>query len=233
MLIGHVAVGFAAKPWTPRTSLGTLVFAALLADVLWGVLLLAGVEHVQFRSGIGAANYAVATDIAWSHSLATGVCWAVLFALLTRQRDADGRAARMIALAVLSHWVLDAIAHRPDMPLAPGLSARIGFGLWTSVPATVLVEGGFWVLALVLFLRRSKPRRRLAHVVLWSAAMFLTLAWYNNIAGPPPPNPRTAPAASLAFFSLTIAWAYWVDRLYGPAIANRLQATRHRGIERN
>ena len=135
-------------------------------------------------------------------------------ALLYWRRSNASRAAWILAAAVVSHWMLDAIAHRPDMPFAPGVTARVGLGLWTSVPATVIVEGGFWVAALVFFVRTRSARRRMAPVVLWGVAALLTLAWYNNIAGPPPPNPRSAPVASLVFFTLIIAWAYWVDRLY-------------------
>ena len=214
MLVGHVAVGFAVKPFSPRLSLGLAVFAAMLADVLWCVLMLAGVEHVQFTGGHGAANYLVATDIAWSHSLATGVAYGVLVALLYWRRSNVWRAAWILAAVVVSHWMLDTIAHRPDMPFAPGVTARVGLGLWTSVPATLILEGGFWAAALVFFVRTRSARRRMAPVVLWGVAALLTLAWYNNIAGPPPPDPRSAPVASLVFFTLIIAWAYWVDRLY-------------------
>src|SRR5262249_34013113 len=107
---------------------------------------------------------------------------------------------------------LDVVSHRPDMPLAPGLAPRYGLGLWASVPATLAVEGGLWLAALVLYARASRPRGWGGVVVLWIAAAVLTLAWYNNVAGPPPPDPRTARAASLVFFSLIVAWAYGTNR---------------------
>jgi len=227
MLVGHVAVGFAAKRFYPHWSLGTLVFAAMLADVLWCVLMLAGIEHVTVTGGRGAANYFHATDIAWSHSLATGAVWASAVVMMRRVKmrrlksphytdprsTGDSAPSWVLAVAVLSHWVLDVIAHTPDMPLAPGTSARLGLGLWTSIPATLLVEGGFWVLALALFRAQRRTRSVLGALVLWSGAAFLTLAWYNNIAGPPPPDARSVPIASLVFFLLIIGWAFWVNRL--------------------
>ena len=80
MHVGHFAVGFVAKRVEAKLSLGTLVLAALLADFLWCGFMLAGIEHVRFKSGMGAANYADAHDIALSHSLLTDAVWAALFA---------------------------------------------------------------------------------------------------------------------------------------------------------
>ena len=213
MHVGHFAVGFLAKRVEPKLSLGTLVLAALLVDFLWCILMLAGVEHVQFKPGMGAANYADAHDIAVSHSLLTNTVWAALFAgayFLLRRYP---RGAWVLFAAVLSHWPLDVAAHRPDMPLAPGVDRYLGLGLWTNVPATVIVEGGLWLLALILYARATRAKNRLGVYVFWGVAALLTLIWYNNIAGPPPPNPRTAPVFSLVYFSLVVAWAYWMNRL--------------------
>lgn len=212
MLVRHVAVGLAAQRLEPRLSLGTFVMAALLADVLWTVFVLAGLEQVRFTDGMGAANYYVAVNVAWSHSLVAGAAWAALLAGAFRRRYGS-RASAFVAAAVLSHWVLDVISHRPDMPLAPGLSGRYGLGLSTSVPATMAVEGGVWAIALLVYARATQARSRAGTIFFWSVVPLLTLAWYNNVAGPPPPNPDTAPVASLIFFVLLIAWAYAVDAL--------------------
>lgn len=245
MLVGHFAVAFAAKRIGPRSSLGTLMLAAMLADVLWCVFMLVGLEQVEFRSGRGAANYSVAVDIAWSHSLVTGVLWGVVLAAATAGRarssrmkpqpdrdrtgvDVEGdldmrRGAWIVFAAVLSHWLLDFISHPPDMPIAPGLPGRFGLGLWTSVPATVIIEGGAWIAALIFYARVFRPRGRARALVLWTVVGLVTLVWYNNIAGPPPPNPQRAPIRSLVFFSLVIAWAYWIgagDRGQGLNPAN-------------
>lgn len=99
------------------------------------------------------------------------------------------------------------------MPIAPGLAMRMGFGLWTSIPATIIVEGGFWVIGLTLYLRATRAKNRASVLVFWIVAGILTLAWYNNIAGPPPPDPHTAPIQSLVFFSLLVGWANWMNRL--------------------
>jgi membrane-bound metal-dependent hydrolase YbcI (DUF457 family) len=219
MLVGHFAVGLAAKRVEPTISLGALVLAAMLADLLWCIFMIAGIEQVQFRPGTGAANYYAASNIAMSHSLLMDALWAGLLAAGYFLRQRYPRGAWILFGAVVSHWLLDWISHRPDMPLAPGTHRHFGLGLWTSIPATVIVEGGFWLLAVIFYARATHAKKRAGVYAYWSVIVILTLAWYNNIAGPPPPDPRAAPIVSFAFFSLTVAWAYWMNRLRSTAAA--------------
>jgi hypothetical protein len=151
MFVGHFAVGLAAKRLEPGISLGTLVMAPMLADLLWRLFMIAGIEHVQFKPGMGAVNYLMASDIALSHSLLMDGLWASLFATGYFLRRRYPRGAWLLFGAVLSHWLLDWIAHRPDMPLTPGAHTYFGLGLWTSVPATIVLEGGFWLVAVLLY----------------------------------------------------------------------------------
>ncbi len=213
MFVGHLAVGLVAKRIEPKLSLGTGVLAAMLVDLLWAIFLIAGIEHVHFKPGMGAGNYFDAYDIAMSHSLLMGAVWAALFAAAYFLRRHYPRGAWILFAAVLSHWFLDFVSHRPDMPLAPGVHRYFGLGLWNSIPATLIVEGGFWLVAIVLYIRATRPKNRAGVYAFWSVVALLTLAWYNNIAGLPPRNPHTAPIVSLIFFSLVVAWAYWMNRL--------------------
>jgi LexA-binding, inner membrane-associated putative hydrolase len=213
MLVGHLAVGMVAKRVEPKISLGTLVLAAMLVDFLWCVFMVAGIDQVQFKPGRGAANYFVPINIAMSHSLLTTVIGASVLAGAYFLRRRYPRGAWVIFAVVLSHWLLDFIAHKPDMPLAPGLPWVFGLGLWTSIPATLIVEGGFWLLAIIIYVRATRAKNRAGLYAFWVVAALLTLIWYNNIAGPPPPNPKTAGISSFIFFSLVVAWAYWMNRL--------------------
>lgn len=213
MLVGHFAVGLAAKRIEPAVSVGTLVLAAMLADLLWCVFLFAGIEHVQFESGMGAANYFRASDIVMSHSLLMDGVWAGLLAVAYFLKRRNPRAAWVIFAVVLSHWVLDWISHRPDMPLSPGVHRHFGLGLWSSIPASVVVEGGIWLAAVILYARVTHAKKRMGVYAYWIVVGVLTLVWYNNLAGPPPRDPHTAPIASFVLFSLAVAWAYWMDRV--------------------
>jgi hypothetical protein len=213
MLVGHIAVGLAAKRITPRVSVGTTVLAAVLPDLLWCTFLLAGVERITLKPGRGAVNYLAASDIAFSHSLLMDAVWGALLAAayFLARRYAHG--AWMLFAAVMSHWLLDFVAHGPDMALAPGFDWRFGLGLWNSVASTIIVEGGMWLLAIMVYARATRPKGRIGVYAFWIGVAFLTLAWYGNISGPPPASVRAMAISSLIFFSCVVAWAYWMNRL--------------------
>jgi hypothetical protein len=221
MLVGHYAVGLAAKSAEPKVDLGTLVLAAMIPDLAWSVFMILGIEHVQFTPERGAGNYFHATNIAMSHSLLMNSIWAALLAGAYGFRKHYPRGALFVFMAALSHWLLDFISHQPDMPLAPGVTKYYGLGLWTSIPATLILEGGFWLSAIILYIRATHAKSQAGNYVFWSGIAVLSLLWWSNIAGLPPRNLRTAPVASLVIFSLSVAWAYWV---------NRLRPTRSRNI---
>jgi len=162
MLVGHIAVGLAAKRVTPRVSLGTLVLAALLPDLLWCIFLLAGIEHVEIKPGRGAVNYLAASDMALSHSLLMNAAWAALLVAAYFFARHYARGAWMLFAAAMSHWLLDFVAHRPDMALAPGVHRYFGLALWNSVAATVIVEGGMWVAAVIVYVRATRAKGRTA-----------------------------------------------------------------------
>ncbi len=213
MLVGHIAVGLAAKRITPHVSLGTTVLAALLPDLLWCVFLLTGIEHVELKAGLGAVNYLGAPDIVFSHSLLMDAVWGALLAGAYFLARHYGRGAWVLFAAVMSHWLLDFVAHRPDMALAPGVHRYFGLGLWNSVAATVVVEGVMWLLAIIVYVRATRPKGRTGVYAFWIVVVLLTVAWHGNIAGPPPASVRAMAASSLIFFSCVVAWAYWMNRL--------------------
>jgi hypothetical protein len=213
MFVGHYAVALIAKREEPRINLGTLVLAAMFADIAWCVFMIFGLEQVQFKSGMGAGKYFSATNVALSHSLLMDVVWATLLALAYLLRRRYPRGGLMIFLVVLSHWLLDFVSWRPDLPIAPGMHRYVGLGLWNSIPATLLVEGGLWFIAVILYVRFTRSKNLTAAFVFWVGIALLTVMWLNNIAGPPPQNPKAAPFASLIVFSLTVAWAYWINRV--------------------
>ena len=141
MFVGHFAVGLAAKPFAPRVSLATLILAAAFADLLWIVFFVTGLEHVEIAPGLMATNSLNLVSVPFSHSLLMDAVWALLCAGIYFLARRDSRGAWIIAAAVLSHWVLDVVTHRPDMQLAPGIDTRLGLGLWNSPTATLIVEG--------------------------------------------------------------------------------------------
>src|SRR5205814_4956976 len=133
VFIGHFAVAFAAKRAAPTVSLGTWFIACELVDLIWPLFLLFGVETVMITPGITAFTPLDFVSYPWTHSLLMCAVWALGFAVLYWLLRRALLAAALIGAVVLSHWFLDAIVHRPDLPLAPGSHLKIGLGLWHSV----------------------------------------------------------------------------------------------------
>ena len=210
MFVGHLAVGMAAKKLAPRTSLGTLLLAAQMADVVWPVLVLTGVEHVRVAPGITAVTPFDFYDYPFSHSLLMDVAWAGLFAGAYFAVRRYGRGAWVLFATVVSHWVLDWVSHRPDMPLAPGTSARYGLGLWSSIPLTLVVEGGMWIAGIAVYLGATKAKDWAGTQGFWPMIVLLTAMWLGAIFGPAPPNGRAAAWSALSMVVI-FAWGYWVD----------------------
>jgi hypothetical protein len=128
MFLGHFGLAFAAKKAAPKTSLGTLVFAAQFSDMLWPILLLVGVEHVRIVPGLLSASPFDFTSYPISHSLVAQLGWGALIGLVYFAIRRDGRSALLVGGLVPTHCVLDCIAHRPDMPICPG-SSKYGLGM--------------------------------------------------------------------------------------------------------
>jgi len=211
MFVGHLAVGLAGKRMEPKISFGTWILAAVLADLIVFPLLIGGVERFQAVPGVTVNR--MAGEIPYSHSLLMDAVWAGLFAGVYFLWRRYPRGAWLLFAAVLSHWVLDFVSHRPDMLLAPGTQATFGLGLWNSITATLVVEGGLWLLAIIFYVRATKPKNRAGTYAFWVGAVLFTLAWYGNITTGMEPNPVRAGISGLIFFTLIVAWAYWINRL--------------------
>lgn len=210
MFIGHYAVGFAAKRAAPRASLGVLIAAAGLADLLFPVFTLAGWEQVRIEPGATAvAPFAFIYPL--SHSLLTGVGWAVLFAALYWVWTRYLAGAVTIALAVVSHWLLDLVTHRPDLPLYPGGTTLAGLGLWNSVAGTVAVEGLLFVAGVWVYAAMTRPRDRTGRYAFWSFVALLVVLYVSSLLGPPPPSVTAMAVVGLLAW-LFVFWAAWFDR---------------------
>jgi membrane-bound metal-dependent hydrolase YbcI (DUF457 family) len=217
VFIGHFAVAFAAKKAAPGVSLGTLVLAAVFLDVVWPVLVLAGIETFRIVPGITAINPFDFTYYPWSHSLLMTLVWSAVFALVYWAASGDRNGAVWVGLVVASHWVLDFASHRPDMPLYPGGSEKVGLGLWQSIAATFAVEGALFAAGVALYLRATRSRDRVGTIAWWTFVALL-LALY--IPGPWAARPPSESAVAIfGIIALLIfgPWAYWTDRHREPA----------------
>jgi len=211
MFLGHVAIGMAAKRAAPRVSLTVLVLAAQLADVIWPALVGLGIEQVAIEPGNTRVTPLNFISYPYSHSLFTLALWSIAFAPvfgLSRGR----RAVPILAALVVSHWVLDVITHRPDMPIIPHLGTKLGLGLWNSIPATMAVEFAMYAVGLWIYLTSTRPRDRIGSWGFGVLAAFLVVVYLANVFGPPPPSVSAIWIGALIGAGVMTLWAWWVDR---------------------
>jgi hypothetical protein len=218
MFVGHLAIALAGRAASRTTSLAWFVTAACFVDLVWPLLLLAGVEQVRIDPGNTAFTPLAFDSYPWSHSLLMGCAWGAALGFFARTRGVAIAEAWLVAVLVVSHWLLDVVTHRPDLPLWPGEGAVHGFGLWNSIPATFVIEGALWIGAIAWFQRTRRPRGALGHLAFWSFVVTSTLVWSTGPFTPPP-----ADAHALALFALAgivlVPWAWWIERTSLPAQA--------------
>ncbi|MGH2567706.1 MAG: metal-dependent hydrolase, partial [Bacteroidota bacterium] len=211
MLIGHFAVAFAAKKAAPKTSLGTLFLSVQFVDLLWPLFLLLGLEHVLVEVGNTAVTPLNFYDYPITHSLAGAVAWSLVFGGVYFALRNYKAGAWTVGLGVFSHWILDFITHRPDLPLGFGVDVFFGLGLWNSPAATVVVETALYAAGLALYLRSTVAKDKSGRYGLWGLVVVLFLIYLANLFGPPPPNEEMIAIAGNASW-LFVLWAYWVDK---------------------
>jgi hypothetical protein len=210
MFIGHFALGLAAKRITPRISLAMLFLAAQFADVLWPVLVALGFEQVRIDPGNTAFTPLDFASYPYSHSLVLLAVWAVVVGGGYRAIAGGRGTAVTLGLLVLSHWLLDYLTHRPDMPLYPG-GPKVGLGLWNSIAATLVIEIGLFAYGVFLYMRATRARDGVGRWGFVALTAVLVLLYLANLTSGAPPSVTAIWTASIAGAIILIAWAWWVD----------------------
>ena len=217
MFIGHFAVGLASKRLAPRTSLVWLLAAPLFLDLLWPLFLVTGLEHASLIPDAPTPFLVLGLDdYPWSHSLVMALVWSVALGLLCLLATRDRRGAAVVGAGVFSHWLLDLLTHRPDMPLAPGGGVELGLGLWYSVVGTVATEAALFIVGVVLYLGVTRARGLGGKLSIGTLVAFLAIAYAGSIFGPPPPSIDAVRTVGLSSW-LIIPWAWWIERTRPPA----------------
>jgi membrane-bound metal-dependent hydrolase YbcI (DUF457 family) len=217
MFIGHFAVGFASKRVAPKASLGILIAAPILLDLVWPFLLLAGWETVRVDPGNTVFTPLAFDSYPYSHSLAGALVLSGAFALAYLALTRYGRGAAVVFFGVVSHWFLDYATHRPDLPLYPGDPARHGLGLWNHFAATLAIESAMLAIGVWIYAASTKPADRAGRIGLLGYVLLLCALYAGNAFGPPPPDPHTIAVVSLGIWLFPLM-AAWIDRhRYVPA----------------
>lgn len=217
MFLGHFAVGLASKRAAPKASLGPLLAAPLLADLLWPLFLLLGWEQVRIVPGGKPFQVLEFTSYPFSHSLEMDVLWGLLFAGLYWAFTRYRAGAIVIFLGVVSHWLMDVIVHVPDMPLTITGATKIGLGVWNSVPATIAIEFLLLAIGVWIYTRTTRPGDGVGR---WSFGVFVALlaVFYGiSIAGAAPPSVPALATMTLSMWLFPL-WAWWFDRHRSAAV---------------
>lgn len=211
MFIGHFGAGLAAKRVEPNLSLGTLFLATQFIDLIWPILLLLGIERVAIDPGNTAFTPLDFTHYPISHSFLGVLIWALLFGSIYYAIKKKLLASIILGSLVMSHWILDLVTHRPDLPLAPGSETKVGLGLWNSIIGTMLLEGFIFLGGAYLYLRVTKALNKKGTWSFWALIVFLSIIYLMNTFGSPPPSSEAIGVVGLSMW-LLVAWGYWIDR---------------------
>jgi len=210
MFVGHLSVAFLAKKFEPRLPLSALVASAFCLDLIWPFLLLIGLESVKVDPGNTAFTALDFAHYPWSHSLLISLAWGVLAGFLAVLNFGGRRAFWIVCGVVVSHWLLDFITHRPDLPLWP-FGPKVGLGLWHSVTGTAFVEGSLFAWAVVMYTQSTQPLDGVGRWSFWALIFFVGIIWISQPWSPPPPNPQSVAFVSLAMWMLPL-WTHWIER---------------------
>jgi hypothetical protein len=188
VIAGHFGLAAGVKARQPAVPLWALMLATQWLDVVFVPLFVAKIETIEVIGGgkPGYGNGIIHAD--YTHSLVGALVLALIFALPAGLRWGR-RAAVVLGAVVFSHWLLDLLVHRHDMPLLPGAppdALRFGFGLWRWPLVTAAAElalvlwGGFAYLRAAVGVARaqdpSRLRRARAAGITVLAAGLVTLA---------------------------------------------------------
>jgi len=210
MFVGHLAVALSAKKLDGRLPLPVATAASFGIDLLWPLLLLAGIETVRVDPGNTAFTPLSFESYPWSHSLVMTVVWGAMAGALATFLLQSKRLGLIVMALVASHWFLDLLTHRPDLPLWPG-GTKLGLGLWNSIPATMLLEGGMLLGALAIYLRTTQPKDRVGSWALWALLLLTGGIWASQPWAAPPPGASAVAVVGLAMWILPF-WAGWIER---------------------
>jgi hypothetical protein len=208
-----MAIGRAER----RVNLGALVFAAMFLDFVLWLLILLGWESVTILANFNTTHQPEFV-FPYSHGLLASIGWSALAGTATflwypRLNHVKLRAAAFVSAAVFSHWLLDALVHAPELPVAGAGSAKVGLWLWQNMPVALAVEAFIALAGLYLFVSGAGLSRAKK---LWLSVLSLLIIGFTVVGmtvAPPPPSVVAMAASSLVTIVFVGALAGWLGRL--------------------
>lgn len=214
MFIGHYGAGFAIRAKTPKVPLWILFIAVQLVDVGWGIFVLTGIEKVRIVPGITKTNPLDLYYMPYTHSLLGSLVWALVAmgAWGLWMRGKQWASATLVGLAVFSHWPLDLIVHRPDLPLYDD-TLKMGLGLWNfpvisfGLEIALLAGGMTWYLRSIgaVGIAKTWP--------MWAFVVVLIGSQSTVFFGAPPETPAQAAVLALVSYAMFSLVALWLEKV--------------------
>lgn len=220
MFLGHYALAFGAKRMAPAVSLGTLFMACQFADLLWPTLVMLGLEIVEIDPGNTLVTPLNFVKYPYSHSMVMLLVWSMVFALCYFAIRRGRAGAITVGVLVFSHYILDVITHRPDMPVTIDGETRLGMGLWNYPGTTLATESAMFIIGATMYASVTRERDRIGKLGLSALVATLVAIYFAALWGPPPPNSQSVAIAGHLSW-LFVLWAYWVDRHRQPRVRRR------------
>ncbi|MBO0887600.1 hypothetical protein J2P12_00715 [Candidatus Bathyarchaeota archaeon] len=153
LFVGHFAVAYVLWRLFPQVPLPVALVAVSFPDLIWSVLVPAGVEKVRINPDSPLQKFIVFEKFPYSHSLVLTNVWSLLVGLALAGLLGNPLVALVFVLGSISHWVLDTIVHLKDLPvLGFDGDTKVGVGLWRRGPLAFIVEVAFYVIVSALVL---------------------------------------------------------------------------------
>jgi hypothetical protein len=218
MFVGHYSVAFAAKSDKNKIPLWVLFVAVQFLDYIWATLVLLGIEKLRVIKGFTAGSMLDSYFHPYSHSLITAILWSCVAAIVYKPICSwlgfvyTKSAALIIGVAVLSHWILDLIAHPRDLAIYDN-TWKVGFGLWNYRDPEFALEIGLLGAGILLYLTRNvMPTIRKGAVIAFGAAFVVIQIGDTYV----PRNPLTARQTVIGvwiFYTLFVAVAFLIEKI--------------------
>lgn len=215
MFIGHYGPAFVAKAAVRAVPLWVLFVAAQWVDFLWAGLVILGIEKLRLIENFLGVSPLDLYYMPYSHSLPSAVLLSMLAGVVAALLLKSYGAAIVIAVAAtaFSHWFLDLIVHRPDLPLWFD-EMKVGFGLWQFPLVSVPLEIGLMLLGVWIYDRAAPSPSRAGTIALWAFGFAMAaLQVQNTFFNEHPASPAGFAQLSLFGYVTLTVLAAGVDYL--------------------
>lgn len=208
MFVGHYGPSLGLRRASGGVPLWVLFLAVQLVDVLWAILIMAGVEKVRITPGFTASSPLDLYYMPYTHSLAASAAWAVIFGALAGLVWGR-RGGVVVGLCVISHWILDLPVHVADLPLW-GDAHKVGLGLWDRPVIAFALEAGVLFLGTAIYAQHAQNK-----LVVWFFAAVMLAIQTTNFVMPPPAEPAPFAMMALSSYVAFAAAAWFVEKRWG------------------